>query len=271
MSTKTDKRKKPDNKNVSAEINIVPLLMHLLKKLPFIIIVGVICAVLSFLSVKFFLHPTYRCGFTAYVNNQQATAAKEGLSVSDVNASKQLVLTYSKIIKSNTILSAAKDTLDLNYSVKQLKKMVGTQIEDDTEIIQIYVIGKSPEEAYKIANAISSVSPKQMADIVEGSSMKIVDYPQVPDSIYSPSYFRYTLLGFIAGVVLSIIVFVIQYLRNDTISSENEIESRFSVPVLGVIPDSNNSMGGKSGYYYDYYYKEKDSDKDKGEQNSEKA
>lgn len=253
--------------------------MSLLKKLPIIIIAGVICAVVTFFCVKFFVAPTYRCGFTAYVNNQQATAAKDALSVSDVNASKQLVLTYSKIIKSNTILSAAKDTLDLNYSVKQLKKMVVTEIEDDTEIIHVYVIGKSPEESYKISNAIASVSPKNMASIVEGSSMKIVDYPQVPDTIYTPSYVRFTMLGFVGGALLALIVFVIQYLRNDTISSENDIESRFSVPVLGVIPDTNNSMGGKSGYYYDYYYKEKDSDtdkdkekdKDKGEQNSEKA
>ena len=37
----------------------------------------------------------YRSGFTAYVNNKQGKQATDYLTVSDVNAAKELVLTYS--------------------------------------------------------------------------------------------------------------------------------------------------------------------------------
>ena len=260
-------QKKIDDKDEKKGINIIPLLMHLLKKAWIIILVGAIMGAMTLLFVKLFVSPTYRCSFTAYVNNQHATASKDMLTASDLNAAKELVLTYTTIMTSNSIMASADEVLDTSYSVKQLKSMVRTEIKDDTEIIQVYVIAKSPEESYRIANAIAYVSPKIMSNIVEGSSMKIVDYPQVPDGIYKPNYVRFTLLGFGAGVLITIIVLIILYLRNDIITEESELESEFSFPVLGVIPDVNSTTGGKTGYYYEYYYQEND----KGEQDSEKA
>lgn len=249
-------------KGANLEVNIIPLLLYLLKKIWIIILVGLVAASAAFLGIKIIGTPTYRCGFTAYVNNKHAASSgnTDYLSVSDVNAAKELVKTYSAILTSNTILSSAKEEQDLSYSVAQLKGMVSTRIQDETEIIQVYVVARSPEESYKVAQAIASVSPQKMAEIVEGSSMKIVEMPEVPGSIYKPNYQRYTVLGFVAGSLLAILILIIIYFRNDTITDEAEVESRFNVPVLGVIPDVNSSMSGKSGYYYNYYYQQKNPD-----------
>lgn len=266
MKKLVEKNEEKDTNDVEFEISIVPLLLYLLKNLWLILLVGVVTAAIAFSATKLLVTPTYRCSFTAYVNNKHASAAAnpEGLSSSDVNAAKDLVRTYSAIITSNSIL--AKATMDevMNYSESQLKSMVSTEIQEGTEIIKVYVETKTPEDAYEVAKAISSVSPEAMSDIVEGSSMKIVEYPQMPKSIYKPDYKKYTLLGFGAGVLLMIIILIARYLKNDTIRDEAELENRFSCPVLGVIPDVNSIDSGKSGYYYSY---EK---KDKEEQNSEK-
>ena len=258
MKTVNDKNEKKGGKNYGVEINLIPMLLYLVKRIWIILLVGIVAGAIAFSATKILIHPTYKCSFTAYVNNKKASMTTDVVTQTDVNAAKQLVLTYSKIVRSNTILSAAIEEKDLNYSVKQLKGMVGTEIQDATEIIQVYAIAKSPDEAFDIATAIASVSPKYMSDIVEGSSMKIVEYPQLPDSIYSPNYGRYTIISFLAGVLLTLVFLTIVYLRNDTITDEKEIEDRFSVPVLGVIPDTNSSTNKKSGYYYNYYYENKD-------------
>ncbi len=260
MKKMIEKTEKKDKKDIGLEINILPLLLFLLKKLWLIVLVGAISAVLTFTAVKIFVHPTYRCGFTAYVNNKHAASSSstEFLTSSDVNAAKELVKTYSAILKSNTILASADEAMSMDYTVKELKAMVSTRIQDETEIIQVFVVAKSPEESYRIATSVAGVAPEIMADIVEGSSMKIVEYPQPPTSIYKPSYKKFTLIGFGLGMLLTIIVLIIRYLSNDTINDESEVESRFSVPVLGVLPDVNSHSNGKSGYYYNYYYQEKD-------------
>lgn len=259
---------KSSKKAGGVEINIVPLLLHLLKHLWIILLVGVIAGAMGFAGTKLLIKPTYRCGFTAYVNNKTASTQTDFLNSSDVSAAQQLVLTYSKVIRSNSVLASADEVMNFAYGEKKLKPMVGTQIEDETEIIQVYVIADSPEEAYKIANAVAQVSPQVMADIIEGSSMKIVELPQLPDHIYQPSYLKYTIMFFGIGALLAMIVLIIIYVKNDTVTDEEELESRFPVPVLGVIPDVNSTSSGKSGYYYNYYYygsgdKDKDKDKDK--------
>ena len=267
MKRMNGKNEVEGKKSAVQEIDIVPLLLFLLKRLWIILLVGVIAGGLGFAITKLVVQPSYKCSFTAYVNNKKAATSTDALNSSDVSAAKQLVLTYSQIFKSNTILASADEVMDNHYAVKSLKQMVGTEIQNETEIIQVYAVAKSPEEAYTIASAIAKVSPKIMGEIVEGSSMKIVEYPQLPDSIYKPNYRNYTVLSFGAGALLTLIVLIVLYLRNDTVSSEEEIENRFSVSVLGVIPDTNSSSNKKSGYYYNYYYEKKD----EGEKNSEKA
>lgn len=267
MKKMIDRTENTDNNEAALEIDLLPLLLHLLKKLWIIILVAVISGTVTYTASKMFVKPTYRCGFTAYINNRLATSDKELLTSSDVTAAKELVKTYANILKSNTILSSADEVFDLDYSVEKLKKMISTEIQDGTEIIQIYVVAKTPEEAYKVATAIASTAPENMADIVEGSSMKIVEFPQMPKAKYQPSYTRYALIGFLLGALLSAAVLIIRYLLDDTVTDEAEIENRLNVPVLGVIPDVFARSGGKSKYYYynNYYYEKKD--KEKGRHN----
>lgn len=262
MKKVTVKSETKEKKPPVMEINLIPLLTHLLKKLWIILLVSVIAGGLGYAAAKMFIQPTYKCSFTAYVNNKKAATTTDYLNSSDVSAAKQLVLTYSQIINSNKIMASADEAMKASYDIKKLKRMVGTEIQDETEIIRVYAIANSPEEAYEIASAIAKVSPKIMADIVEGSSMKIVENPQLPDSIYKPNYRNYIILGCVFGALLTIAVLIIMYLRNDTVNDEEELEGRFSVPVLGVIPDVNQRTSDKYGYYKNYYAK-----RDEGEEN----
>ena len=262
------KKEKTGNED-GFEINMIPLLLHLLKKLWIIILVALVCGALAFTATKMFVKPTYRCGFTAYVNNKLATKNSDFLTASDVNAAKEIVKTYANILKSNTVLASADEAFDIKYSVEELKKMIQTEIQSETEIIQVFAIAKSPEEAYTIANAVASTAPAIMADIVEGSSMKIVEYPQVPKSIYEPSYVKYAAVGFLIGFLLAVAFFIIQYLRDDTVTDESELENRLNATVLGVIPDVFARSSGKTKYYYNYYYEKSDSEK--GAEDNEKA
>ena len=54
------------------EIDIIPILKELLKKLWLIILVGLILSGAVFVGTKVLIKPTYRSGFTAYVNNKQS-------------------------------------------------------------------------------------------------------------------------------------------------------------------------------------------------------
>ena len=245
---KKTESKKADNQEL--EINIIPLLKEIVKKIWLIALVGLIVGGGVFVGAKLMIKPTYRSGFTAYVNNKQGKENTDYLTSSDVTASKQLVLTYQKILTSNTILTAAAKSMELDASYNTLQKLVSTEVKDETEIISVFVVDTDPQFAYDYAQAISKTAPQYMAQIVEGSSMKIIDYPEYSEKRFKPSYTRFALIGFLIGALLVVIFVIIRYFMDDTVKNEGEVENKFALPILGVIPDVTKASNEGSDYYY---------------------
>ena len=245
---KKTESKKADNQEL--EINIVPLLKEILKKLWLIVLVGLIAGGGAFVGAKILVKPTYRSGFTAYVNNKQGKQNTDYLTSSDVAAAKQLVLTYQSIIKSSSILTTAAESIGIDKSYESLAKIVSTEVKDETEIISVYVVDTDPQFAYDYAQAISKTAPTYMAQIVEGSSMKIIDHPEYSEKRFKPSYTSYAIIGFLIGALLVVIFVIIRYFMDDTVKNEGEVENKFDLPILGVIPDVTKASNNGSDYYY---------------------
>lgn len=240
------------NEPAEMEINLIPLLKELLKCLWLIALIGVVIGGAAFAAARIFVKPTYRCGFTAYINNKQVQQNTDYLTVSDVSASKQIVLTYQTTLASSSVLSAAAESIRLDLPYSSLRPMVSIEAQDETQIITVYVVSTDPKQAYDFAEAIAKTAPDHMADIVEGSSMKIIDHPVYTETRYKPNYFRYALIGFIIGALIVAAGVIILYFLDDTVKSETDMEARFSLPILGVIPDVSRA-GAKGSDYYDYY------------------
>lgn len=247
---------KKQQNNSRAEIDLIPLLKALVNKIWLMLIVGLVLGSVGYGLTKLLLKPTYRCEFTAYINNQHAQSDKNSVANSDLLAAQQITKTLQYIIQSNTIMSASLQSIDSDLTTSQLRKMVSTEIKDETELISVYVVSEDPEKSYMLATAISKTAPKYMAEIVEGSSMKIVDYPVLNTNRFGPSYIKYGLLGFLLGVLIIIIKTAIEFFKDDKIKSEYEIEERFDIPLLGIIPDVALSGSGEGYYSSDYGYRQ---------------
>ena len=259
---------KNDSSVREIEVNIAPLLSMLLKKLWLILTSAAVMALVFYLAPLIFVKPTYKATFTAFVNNQtQIQAQKSTVSTSDLQASKELVQTYARILTSNTVLKAAasSDIINFDISPSQMAKYVTTEIEKNTQIIKVSVITTDPQKSYKIAQAIAMKAPDEMKIIVKGSSMSTVDEPQVPKTQFGPNYVSSALIGALVGFALSLAYVLIRYFRDDTLKSEGDLEGRYNLPVVGVIPNMNENKG--FDYYQNYYYaspKEKDKNNTEG-------
>ena len=131
----------------------------------------------------------------------------------------------------------------------QLSGMIEAGAVNSTEVFSISVTSASPEEAEKIANTIAELLPNRIADIVEGSSVRIVDYAVVPSKKTSPSLSKNTMLGAMLGFVLSCGVFTVLYLLDDVVHNEDYVRVTFDLPLLAVVPDLTEK-NSKSNYYY---------------------
>ena len=56
-----------------------------------------------------------------------------------------------------------------------------------------------------IVDTIVKILPDRIADIVDGSSVRVVDHAVLPTQRSSPSYTKYTLIGLILGFVVQVL------------------------------------------------------------------
>ncbi|MCD8146308.1 MAG: Wzz/FepE/Etk N-terminal domain-containing protein [Clostridiales bacterium] len=218
-------------------IDVTKLLKALWHRAWILLLVALLGCSLAYLGTKTFIQPTYRATFTAYVNNKSSDEGTTTVSTSDLTAAQSLVYTYTHILTSRTMLLAAAEEIGADYTYEEMSEWVTTDVVEDTEIIEVDVTMESAEDALELAKAIAAMMPIYVTEIVEGSSVQIIDMPVLPDDIYAPSYLRNAVIGGMIGVFLAAVVIILLELLDDTVKEEETLETRFGVAVIGVIPD----------------------------------
>ena len=259
-----------NNNNDEIEIDLLKLIKALWQKALVIILIAVIFATITFAGTLLFITPKYEATASLYVNNSSFSfgAASFSISSSELNASSSLVNTYIYILKSRTTLEDVIATAKLDYTYEELSKMINTKAVSGTAAFDVTVTSTSPTEAELIANTIAAVLPERIAEIVDGSSVRIVDFAIVPAHRASPSFTKNTIIGFLIGGVLAAGIVAVKFLideQNDVvIHSADELRSLYpDITVLALIPDMR--LSEKKGYYYSSYYGESDKGKGKGD------
>lgn len=237
------------------EIDLGRILRALLQKLWLVVLCAVLVAGAVFLYTENFVTPQYEATISVYVNNTNSNQIS-GISSSDLATSQRLVATYMNILKSNTVLNKVALELGLDISPDALRNMILAESPDGTEVFTVCVTNADPQLAADIANAIATVAPTEISNIVEGSSTKIVDWATLPKTPSSPSVLKNTVLGGVIGVLLAVMVIAVHVLLDVRIKDEEDLARISDAPVLGSIPDFN------AEHKNEYEYSSADSDLD---------
>ena len=137
--------------------------------------------------------------------------------------------------------------------------MISASSVNETEVFEVRVVSGNYKHAAIIANAIAEILPEKITAVVEGSSVRVVDYAVENPNPMGPSYEKYFVTGLLAGLVLSVGVIVVIDVADTTISTVDYLSQRYpKVALLAVVPGAENAKGGYyKGYYKGYYEMEK--------------
>lgn len=238
--------------NEEIEIDIWEVVKLMFSKAPVILVCTLLCGLVAYAGIYFFVPPQYQAGITMYVNNRSQAENSTTMSQSDLNASAQLVDTYSAIITSRSVLREVIEEAEVEMTVEALQEAISTEAVNNTEVFEVTVLDPDPKVAARIANAVANIAPDQISQIVEGSSVKVVDYADIPDEIAKPSYVKLAAIGMVLGFVASAAVIFIREMLDTSVKSEADF-SRWSYPILSTIPDLEEARKGrKGGYGYGY-------------------
>ncbi len=254
------------------EIDLWRFVEVFLKRVWVILLAVVIFAACGFTYTKLFITPMYKAQFKAYITNTNEVMGTEETenttgktNTGDLNASIGLMYLYNEIICSRSVLIDAANDIGLNYGYGTLRNMVTTTLPEKASMIQVNVSASNPKIARDLAEAIAKRAIVRGAEIEERSTMTVVDDPVEPSKPYAPNTSKNMMLAAVVGGVLTYAFFVVVDLINDRVMNSEDLENRYSVVVVGRIPDMS-SKSREYRYRYKYSYRRYGYGKGYGEQ-----
>lgn len=216
------------------EINLEELFKFFISKIKFIIAAIFACLVLGFIYISFILTPMYHSSTTLILvgnNDNQNSITTQN----DINLNKNLVSTYSEIVKSRTVLQQVIDKLKLDEDTIELSKRISVSSVENTEIIKIQVSDENNKRAKEIATTTADVFMKEVKNIYNLTNVSVIDKASLEENPYNINMVKQLLIAGAIGFVLSSgIVFLIFYF-DTTIKSSKDIEEKLGLPVIGNI------------------------------------
>lgn len=177
--------------------------------------------------------PMYKSNTTIVLVSEHQN---EGYNTSELQLNKNLVSTYSEIIKSRKVLEPVLNNLNLDYSYGALKSNVSVSSVTNTEIIKIAVADKDPATATKIADEIAKVFTEEIQKIYKINNVSIVDTAVADTKPYNVSFIKDNAIYIAIALVLSCGIIFICFYFDTTIKTSEDIENKLGLTVVGTVP-----------------------------------
>jgi capsular polysaccharide biosynthesis protein len=209
------------------------------KKIVFIILISVLVSITVALGSVFLISPVYEASSTLYIISQK-TASEGDVTYTDLLTNQQLVKDYRELIKSKLIVKTALDELKImDLTPNQLSNRITVSSKNDTRVLEIKVEDTYPVRSAELSNKICEVFISEAKSLAKIDNVNIVDTAEIPETPVKPQPVLYTAIAFIISLMLTLGVFYLLEVINETIKTSEDIETYLDLNVLGTIPSFN--------------------------------
>ena len=226
------------------EISIREILSLFYRNIKFILLLTLIGGCSLFTVNKFVRKPVYTATVQLYVNSYNHTTEE---SLNELNYAQKIVNTYINFLQTQSFYQKVLDQSGVQYTKEELAKMTEIKTVNSTEIFEISVTSNSAEDSYKLAQVMQEVAPELIGKIKDNTRISVVDPVLYPNAPSGPRVMINTILGNILGFLLAIASSIIQKLIDVNVKDEEELSSKYSIPILGSIPSFDKVSTDKIG------------------------
>ena len=119
--------------------------------------------------------PLYRTDGSLVVD-----AIKQGQAYS----SQELVKLFKELLSSKSFLTMISEDMDGRYSPNELKGMISCSSRNETQVLEVVVIGKVPQDVYDICHSVLIHATDTLPDYT-GGKVRLLDDAYVPKKYIS--------------------------------------------------------------------------------------
>lgn len=238
-----------DRKETLKVISIKDLWDLLVRKLPVMILAAVVSVAIFWGISTVTYEPLYESTATLYILRQSDDGTSSGDASSDFSLALKVVNDCTFLLKSHSVLDEVIAGMDLDMSYQQLYNAVSTSNPDNTRILQVTVRAASPELAQRIVDLICELGKETITNAMGFEQVNLFEHGirnDVPCNRTSMAV--YALLGAMAAVTVYLI-FLVVFILDDSIKTNEDIERYLGMSVLGEIPNAKDASRYHDGRY----------------------
>ncbi len=213
------------------EINLRDLLSYFKKHLILFIVVVLFVVSAGTIYSVFILKPEYKSQATVILSSDKSKNTVQ----SEINANKNLIDTYTEVVKSHRVLDRVKSEMQIEDTYEQLVKKVTVASLKDTEIISISVVDLDKNHSYSLANKIADTFTDEIGQIYNDKSVNVLDRAVEPQKPYNVDIVKQEAIYAAAGIVLATAVIFLMFYFDRTIKTTEQIEQLFKLPIYGKV------------------------------------
>ncbi len=206
----------------------------------FVIFLTSVMAIGSFwVYGKYIQKPVYTSTATLYILRQENQNASSDSTSTDFSLALNVVKDCTYLLKSRNVLDEVSRELGLTYSYNSLYAMVSTYNPTNTRILEVKVTDPDPEEAKAIVDKICDIGSGQIAKAMGFNQVNVYEYGTLETKASNSFSIQFYL---VIGLITAMIVYLlhlVNFLLDDRLRGEEDIEHYLGYSVLGNIPNVN--------------------------------
>lgn len=215
------------------EIDLVDLVFVLLRRWKLITMVALPVFIAGFFFAA--TRPSvYKAETTLMIS---APSTSVGLDSSDLSVSQRLVITYSEIAKSRSILNGVIGRYDLVETPEDLGKLIKISTVDNSELIRLSYTNKDARLSAAVINQVAKEFTNKIVEVMNVRNVKIVEEAEIPRKPLPKKRMLILAASLVFGLMLGgAAAFVVEFLHKK-LRKPSDIEKILGVQMIGMVPD----------------------------------
>lgn len=214
------------------EIDLVELLNRLWEKIIFIALAAVAGGLIMGIYSFFIATPQYKAASKIYVVSSKDSV----VNLADLQIGSYLTSDYTEVFNAWEVHEQVIQNLGLDYTYDELQSMLRIENPANTRILSIEIQHENPTTAAQISNEYAAVAREYIAEKMSMDRPNVLSVALQPDAPFAPNKTRNTVIGFVLGALLAIVVITVRFVLDDKIRSSDDIEKYTGMPTLAVVP-----------------------------------
>ena len=230
-------------------IDLFELWQIFVKRWWLLLLVAILGSGAAFAYEKLTYVPIYQSSATLYVLRDETSNAQTTSEVSsEFTLALNLVTDCDYILKSHSVLDQVIEDMDFDVTYKELSNSISTYNPDNSRVLEVTVTADSPEHAKELVDSLCEVGADKIADAMGNRQINVFEKGKLNQEPANGISMKKILAVGMGAAILIYMVFLLIFLLDDGIHSNEDVESYLGLSVIGVIPGNGKRPRRDSDY-----------------------